>query len=833
MDCEFPSLSWRTLCLDNGVQVALLHDAEASRAAVAAGVAAGSFHEPPRWPGLAHFLEHGLFLGSVGHPGITAFADYVHGCGGRYNARTLGLQTLYYLEVPARELAPSLERLVDLLGRPLLLAERLSAEREVLEAEYRARCADGDCQLHGALAGLLQAEHPLARFHAGNRASLGGSDLQLFADLRAWHAHHYRGGNLRLLLSGPQSLDELERLARELGGALPAGEAPDAAPWPALWPTGQGARELTLEQPQALQRMSLWLPLAVAAQDEDELLALLDEAASQPAAGGLLAELRDRGWAQRVTIDWLPGGGEEGLLGLRLERPAEGGAPPPVVAALCVDWLRRLAADPTLALDEVEWRALCRERTWQEAELAPMERAGLWLARWQRQGDGAWQAWRLPRPPATLLAPLAAVQPRQIIVQDAQAALADGAPTSWFPVRQRVRPLLLPPPEAVRWQPAPANPFLAAGAPATPAAGHTGLRPGQAALLLLWQPAGLDARTRLAAELAEAALAGQWQQTLHGAARLGHVWQALPRPGWLRGCLSGPAASLPAVLERLLAGLAEGTPAQWRADLQRQRDQVARQMLLRRLLAHPAAQWRAADELAELPLDGLEDGELRRLVETFMADATRLALPFGPLPDDVAEGFALPRQAPSGELRSQPGSERHLHLDLGGDEHAVLLRLLAAPDQPQLEAAWRLLAVLQQGAFYQALRVEQGLGYALFSRFQAGEEGAELQFGVQSPHADGARLQQAIREFLAQSAGSLAALDEGRLAQARQAALDGLAAPDNRRARLLRACSDWLGGREAPTEAAVRRALAGLSRADLQQATADLAQAEWRWLVSG
>ena len=833
MDCEFPSLPGRTLRLDNGVQVALLHDAAASRAAVAAGVAVGSFHEPPRWPGLAHFLEHGLFLGSAAHPGVAAFADYVHGCGGRYNARTLGLQTLYYLEVPARELAPALGRLVDLLGRPLLMEDRLAAEREVLEAEYRARCADGDCQLHGALAGLLQPEHPLARFHAGNRASLDGNDAQLFADLRAWHARHYRGGNLRLLLSGPQSLDELEQLARELGGALPAGEPPAAASWPALWPAGQGARELTLEQPQALQRMSLWLPLAVAAQDEDELLALLGEAASQPAAGGLLAELRSRGWAQQVAIDWLPGGGGEGLLGLRLERPATGAAPPPVVAALCVDWLRRLATDPALAPGEVEWRALCRERAWQEAELAPMERAGLWLARWLRQGEGILPVGRPPRAPAALLAALAGLQLSRLIVQDARTALDDGAPTPWFPVRRRVRPLLLPPPEGVLWQPAPANPFLAASAPPAPAAEHPGLRPGQAALLLLWQPPGLDAGTRLAAELAEAALAGHWQQALHGAARLGHVWQALPRPGWLRGCLSGPAASLPAVLEGLLTGLAQSEPAQWRADLQRQRAQVAQQMLLRRLLAHPAAQWREADELAELPLDGLDDGELRRLVEAFVAGAARQALPFGPLPAGVAAGFARPRQAPPHESLIRPGGERHLQLELGGDEHAVLLRVLAAPDQPQREAAWRLLAVLQQGAFYQALRVEQGLGYALFSRFQAGEEGAELQFGVQSPHADGARLQQAIREFLARFAASLATLDEDRLAQARQAALDGLLGPDNRRARLLRACSDWLGGREAGNEAAVRAALTGLSRADLQQAAADLAQAEWRWLVSG
>lgn len=101
MGCEFPSLARRTLHLENGVQVALLHDPQATRIALAGSLAAGSFHEPAGWPGLAHFVEHALFLGSHGRPGASDFADYVHAHGGRYNARTLALQTLYLLEMPA------------------------------------------------------------------------------------------------------------------------------------------------------------------------------------------------------------------------------------------------------------------------------------------------------------------------------------------------------------------------------------------------------------------------------------------------------------------------------------------------------------------------------------------------------------------------------------------------------------------------------------------------------------------------------------------------------------------------------------------------------------
>ncbi|SDS86071.1 pyrroloquinoline quinone biosynthesis protein PqqF [Pseudomonas oryzae] len=832
MDLEFPHLPRRTLRLDNGVRVALLHDAEAPRAAVAASVAAGSCHEPPEWPGLAHFLEHGLFLGSAGHPGIAAFADYVHGCGGRYNARTLNLQTLYYLEVPARELAPALGRLVDLLARPLLDDARLAAEREVLDAEYRARCADADCQLQGALAGLLHPDHPLARFHAGNRDTLDTDDPRLLATLRAWHARHYRGAGLRLLLSGPQPLDELERLARELGAGLPAGEPPAPPCWPAPWPVGQGPRQLLLEQPQALRRMSLWLPLRLLPAQEDELLALLREAASQPAAGGLLAELRARGWAQQLALDWLAGADGAGLLGLRLDLLAAGEGQEAAVAALCVDWLRCLRRDPALAPGAAEWRALARERAWQESELAPMERAGLWLERWARQ-DADWQPWAAATEPVALLAGLALAEPLAPIVQGARARLDAGEPTPWFPLRCQVAPLAgLPALVSPHWQPAAANPFL--GAPVGGVAeAHPALRPGHAALLLLWRAEHASAAARLAAELGETALAGHWQQALHGAARLGHDWQTLARPGQLRGCLSGPAGSLPAVLERLLEALAQGEPAQWRADLQRRRAAEAQQLLLRRLLAHPAAQWRLAGVATEeLSLDALDDAALRRLLHDFLATATRLARPFGAPAACLPPGFALAAGAPSCAVPTWPSGEQVVSLDLGGGEHAALLRVLAAPGAARQEAAWRLLAVLQQNAFYQALRVEQGLGYALFSRFLAGEEGAELQFGVQSPHADSQQLRRAIHAFLDHFAASLADLDAARLQQARQAALDGLAAPAGRRARLVRACSDWLGGRDAEHERAVRAELQRLTRTGLQDAAGALGGAAWRWLLS-
>ncbi len=58
------TLATRTVTLPGGLQATLVHQPQADRAAAPARVvAAGSHHEPSRFPGLAHLLEHLLFYG--------------------------------------------------------------------------------------------------------------------------------------------------------------------------------------------------------------------------------------------------------------------------------------------------------------------------------------------------------------------------------------------------------------------------------------------------------------------------------------------------------------------------------------------------------------------------------------------------------------------------------------------------------------------------------------------------------------------------------------------------------------------------------------------------
>jgi secreted Zn-dependent insulinase-like peptidase len=81
-------------------------------------------------------------------------------------------------------------------------------------------------------------------------------------------------------------------------------------------------------------------------------------------------------------------------------------------------------------------------------------------------------------------------------------------------------------------------------------------------------------------------------------------------------------------------------------------------------------------------------------------------------------------------------------------ENAVLLFYPTPSNSLEDEAIWRLFAHRVQAPFYQRLRVEMQLGYAVFSGFRqiAGQSG--LLFGVQSPSASVEQLVKHIEDFL-------------------------------------------------------------------------------------
>lgn len=92
--------SYRIVTLPaNGLRVMAVSDPAADKAAASLDVAVGQFSDPDDIPGLAHFLEHMLFLGTEKYPDEASYNAFLAENGGHSNAFTASENTNYHFSM--------------------------------------------------------------------------------------------------------------------------------------------------------------------------------------------------------------------------------------------------------------------------------------------------------------------------------------------------------------------------------------------------------------------------------------------------------------------------------------------------------------------------------------------------------------------------------------------------------------------------------------------------------------------------------------------------------------------------------------------------------------
>ena len=129
---------YRYLQLANGLPVVLVSDRAANKAAAAIDVHVGSRHEPDELPGLAHFLEHMLFLGTKSYPSADEYHEFIAAHGGSDNAFTGFEHTSYFFDIENQWLEPALDRFAGFFTEPLFDPVHIERELYAVDAEYRA-----------------------------------------------------------------------------------------------------------------------------------------------------------------------------------------------------------------------------------------------------------------------------------------------------------------------------------------------------------------------------------------------------------------------------------------------------------------------------------------------------------------------------------------------------------------------------------------------------------------------------------------------------------------------------------------------------------------------
>ena len=241
----------RYLTLENGMCALLVHDPTAEKAGVGVGVAAGSYHNPSDTEGLAHFLEHMLFLGTEKYPDEGGYADFISKNGGSRNAYTAVTNTIYYFSVKWDKLSEGLDRLAQFFVAPLFTESATDREIHAIDNEFNRAKEAPVWKAHVLSSVFATPDNPARKFTIGNLATLGSIPTgELRSRLIAFYKAYYLPAAMKVTVVSRHPLDELETLFRTAFAPVPKAPA-------GVEPKGITVEREALQQSQQQQRA--WL----------------------------------------------------------------------------------------------------------------------------------------------------------------------------------------------------------------------------------------------------------------------------------------------------------------------------------------------------------------------------------------------------------------------------------------------------------------------------------------------------------------------------------------------------------------------------------------------
>lgn len=227
---------YRAIRLKNNLQVLIVSDQMTSGVGIEAGsVHVKSGHFDDTIPGLAHFHEHMLFLGTTKYPEEDDYESFLSQFGGFSNAYTDMEDTNYYFSVTtdasecidktSDALHGALDRLAQFFISPTFDRDAVDRELRAIDSEYRNGKTSDSWRNFQLLKSLSNPKHPFSNFGCGNYETLTSKGLDnLLNELEKFWSLYYKTFNLRLTIVGHGSLDALQQTVVETFGQLPYSE---------------------------------------------------------------------------------------------------------------------------------------------------------------------------------------------------------------------------------------------------------------------------------------------------------------------------------------------------------------------------------------------------------------------------------------------------------------------------------------------------------------------------------------------------------------------------------------------------------------------------------
>lgn len=215
-DKKFPRQK-NKITLPNGLEALIIQDPRAKKASVALDVTIGEAHDPEQFSGLAHFLEHMLFVSTDKYPELNSFDKFLADHNGSSNAYTATYHTNYHFDVSHTALEQALDRFGQFFISPKFDPSQLSKELEAVDAEYQKNIQQDAWGVQHFLNTLSNPAHPQHHDFQGNKETLKSVDQ---AAIKSFFEDHYSAHLMKLVIISPLGFDAIEGWVRQSFSAI-------------------------------------------------------------------------------------------------------------------------------------------------------------------------------------------------------------------------------------------------------------------------------------------------------------------------------------------------------------------------------------------------------------------------------------------------------------------------------------------------------------------------------------------------------------------------------------------------------------------------------------
>lgn len=198
--------------LANNMTIILSRKEDTLISSAAVAVKTGGFADPKEFPGIAHFLEHMLFMGTEKHPNENHFSQFLSEHNGYSNAYTADEVTNYHFQVSSEHLKEALDVFSGFFTCPLLKQDALRREINAVDSEHQKNLISDAWRQEHLLTLLAHASSPESNFQTGNKETLASATRDV---LLAFYRKHYRPDRMVLAIHGKESFEDLQGYAEE------------------------------------------------------------------------------------------------------------------------------------------------------------------------------------------------------------------------------------------------------------------------------------------------------------------------------------------------------------------------------------------------------------------------------------------------------------------------------------------------------------------------------------------------------------------------------------------------------------------------------------------